>query len=155
MRIEMNVLFLILFMAITVVLSGCNTQQASDLKTYNNPEFGFEFEYPQDWNIVSESRYQRAVCSDPDYRKTDQSCDADIPSVTLENSDGNLVLGINTRQCLNTLELKGGNFICYDSALQDKGDSIYSGSEKLELLSDEVRIGILQMERTFKVTGGK
>ena len=154
MRIEMNVLFLILFMAILTVLSGCNTQQASDLKTYNNPEFGFEFEYLQDWHVVSESRYQRAVCDIPEYRKTDLSCDADIPSMVLESGDGQLV-GINTRQCLNMLELKGGNFICYDSALQDKGDSIYSGREKLELLSDEVRIGILQMEKTFKVTGGK
>lgn len=141
-------------MAITAVLSGCNTQQASDLKTYNNPEFGFEFEYPPDWNVLSESQYQRAACYEADYRQTDPSCDTEQPSVVLGNSDGTLSLGINARQCLNTVEMAGGNFICYDEVLPDKGDSAYSGKEKLNLLSDEVRDAILRIEDTFKIAKG-
>jgi hypothetical protein len=107
-------------------------------KTYENKDFGFAFSYPKDWQVINESKYQRAVCYDPEYRKKDLTCDKE-PLVNL-GKDGKILLSINLRQCLNIIELSGGHFICFDPALpaDKKGDYFDKTGERMKYLDPEI-----------------
>ena len=125
--------------------------ETADWKTYRNEDFGLEFKYPENWEVVNESKYQRTACYDPEYRKTDSTC-GKHPLVSLGKKD-EILLSINLRQCLNIIELPSDHYICFDSALppDKKGDYLSTTGERLKYLDPEVQDVIDVIKNNFQI----
>jgi hypothetical protein len=126
--------------------------EAADWQEYKNKEYGVNFEYPKDWEVIrDDSGYQTAACQ---ANHSQEGC-VKVFNIVL-GKDGYGLLGINTRQCNNIIELTPLDyFICLDFSLSSEQiyEQPFSGEEKLKYLNSGTQKALNKIRNTFSTEG--
>jgi|SRR3989344_5188897 len=118
-------------------------------KTYKNEQAGIQFNYPKNWQIIYDRfDYQTAACQ---ASNGGQGCGTKEAQIGLGIKQGEALLNINERQCLNLINLLKNNYICYDFSLPN-GNLYFPKIVKINNLDVNIQGAINMIKNSFKIS---